>query len=112
MYWGSSVYNDTSDTGIVGIYGDTLSTNYPTMTVTIGQSFYQSYAQWPGVKFINDFNQAYRGSFGATNLSSTVGPACRALPDDNLLYRECGDEEDIYPTSLRPVRGMNYSEDE
>ena len=82
-------YNATLDTAIIGIFNDTLSPNYPT-TVTIGPTYFDSYNQWPGVKFINDFNQAHQGSEGRRNLLETIGPACRALSNDNLQYWEFG----------------------
>ena len=106
-----SWYNDTLDTAIIGLYNDTLSPNYPT-TVTIGPSYYVGYNQWPGVKFVNDFNQAHQGPTGLRNLLSTIGPACKVLSNGNLQYWEFGNEADIYPSTNIPARPKNYTVEE
>ena len=78
------------------------SADYPTI-LSIGQSFFESYATWPDVQFTHGFNLAKNDSAGYDTLIATVPLACNALSGGKLLAFELGNEPDLYKTSAQGV---------
>ncbi|KID90443.1 glycoside hydrolase family 79 protein [Metarhizium guizhouense ARSEF 977] len=101
-----ALYNASLKEAINGTYDPNKPKDYPT-TIYIGDSFFESYNTWPGVKFSHGFNLA-KGAVSAEGwetLERTAALACKALSNDNLDAWEYGNEPNNYPTSAQgPTR--------
>ncbi|MCJ1354919.1 MAG: hypothetical protein MMC33_004909 [Icmadophila ericetorum] len=75
--------------------------------ISIGPSFFEGFANWPGVQFIYglNLNNATNSATGWDSLIATVEVACQALTG-KLLFWEYGNEPDAYP---RPESTWNDS---
>ncbi|PSR87157.1 glycoside hydrolase family 79 protein [Coniella lustricola] len=107
-----ALYNSSLDYALNGTFNYNLSSDYPT-TIFIGPSYFESYAQWPDVKFSHGFNLAKgaNNSAGWQTLLDTVPLACQALSHGNLYMWEYGNEPDLYSTSSQgPVRPTTWNE--
>jgi hypothetical protein len=79
------------------------SADYPTV-LYIGQSYFESYLTWPGVKFIHGFNLAKNTSEDHQLLLDTVPLVCKAFKQSGGIYHwEFGNEPDLYKTSAQGV---------
>lgn len=106
------MYNASLDYALNGTFNYSLSSDYPT-TIFIGPSYFESYAQWPDVKFSHGFNLGLGANktAGWETLLDTVPLACKALSHGNLYMWEYGNEPDLYSTSAQgPVRPANWNE--
>lgn len=107
-----ALYNASLAYALNGTYNYTKSADYPT-TIYIGPSYFESYAQWPNVKFSHGFNLALGATTqeGWQTLIDTVPLACQALGDGKLYVWEYGNEPDLYSTSAQsPTRPTNWNE--
>ncbi|KAK0114077.1 hypothetical protein ONS95_013582 [Cadophora gregata] len=116
-----ALYNATLLSAPVnGSYDPSRSPDYPT-TISIGPSFFDSYATFPDTKFIHGFNLGLGGNTshpeGWQTLLDTVPLACKALGsgggggEGKLLWWEYGNEPDLYSTSAQgPVRPSGWDE--
>ena len=66
------------------------------LNVTTGPDYFTGFKQWPGVKFIHNFNQKYNGTLGRQNLLDEVDVACTVLNNENVWLWEFGNEADLY----------------
>lgn len=101
-----ALYNASLPYALNGTFNYTRSRDFPT-TIFIGPSYFESYAQWPDVRFSHGFNLALgaNNSAGWQTLLDTVPLACRALGGGRLLAWEYGNEPDLYSRSAQdPVR--------
>ena len=99
-----ALYNASLKTGLNGTYNASKSNDYPT-TLYMGESFFESYRTWPGVKFSHGFNLA-RGAISAAGwdtLIKTAPLACEALSHGNFDAMEYGNEPNNYPTSAQGI---------
>ncbi|KAF3764636.1 family 79 glycoside hydrolase [Cryphonectria parasitica EP155] len=107
-----ALYNASLPYALNGTFDYAKSSDYPT-TIFIGPSYFESYAQWPGVKFSHGFNLALGGnnSAGWQTLLDTVPLACQALSNGKLNMWEYGNEPDLYSTSSQgAVRPAGWNE--
>ncbi|GME26055.1 putative glycoside hydrolase family 79 protein [Neofusicoccum parvum] len=106
-----AVYDPSLPVALVGVIDPERQPNYPT-NVTVGPSFFESYATWPGARYVHGFNLARsNGTYGDEDLLGPVEPACRALGiDDRLLYWEVGNEVDVYNRGRFAVRPPGWDE--
>lgn len=105
-----AIFNSSLDVATLGIYNDTISPDYPT-TLTIGPSFFESYATWPDTRYTHGFNLGRNSTTARQALLDSVPYACRALDDGRLLHWELGNEPDLYKTSAQgPVRPAWWNE--
>lgn len=107
-----ALYNASLAYALNGTYNYSRSSDFPT-TIYIGPSFFESYAQWPNVKFSHGFNLGLGGnnSEGWQTLLDTVPLACKALGKDKLYLWEYGNEPDLYSTSSQgAVRPPSWNE--
>lgn len=106
-----ALYNSSLQEAINGTYDPKKSNDYPT-TIYIGDSFFESYNTWPGVKFSHGFNLA-KGAVSAEGwetLVRTAPLACKALSNNNLDVWEYGNEPNNFPTSAQgPTRPKTWS---
>lgn len=103
-----ALYNASLPYSINGTFDYSRSSDYPT-TIFIGPSYFESYAQWPDVRFSHGFNLGLGGNSssaaGWQTLLDTVPLACEALGGGRLYLWEYGNEPDLYSTSSQgPVR--------
>lgn len=99
-----------------GTFNFSRSADYPT-TITIGPSYFESYAQWPNTRFSHGFNLGLGATTpqGWQTLLDTVPLACKALGIEGRLYMwEYGNEPDLYSTSsqgpVRPPAPLGWNE--
>ncbi|KAJ9315701.1 CAZyme family GH79 [Paecilomyces variotii] len=105
-----ALYDPSLKSATYGTIVPSKSTDYPTI-LSIGPSYFESYATWPGTKFSHGFNLGKNGSEGTDTLLATVPLACKALQGGKLAYWELGNEPDLYKTSAQgPVRPSNWTE--
>ncbi|KAK9436494.1 glycoside hydrolase family 79 [Metarhizium brunneum] len=106
-----ALYNASLKEAINGTHDPNKSKDYPT-TISIWDSFFESYNTWPGVKFSHRFNLA-KGAVGAAAweaLERTAALACKVLSNDNLDAWEYANEPNNYPTSAQgPARPRGWS---
>ncbi|TWU78504.1 hypothetical protein ED733_008987 [Metarhizium rileyi] len=106
-----ALYNASLKEAINGTYDLKRSKDYPT-TIYIGNSFFESYKTWPGVKFSHGFNLA-KGAVSAEGwetLKRTAELACKALGNNNLDVWEYGNEPNNFPTAVQgPTRPKGWS---
>lgn len=107
-----ALYNASLPYALNGTYDYTRSSDYPT-TIYIGPSYFESYSQWPNVKFSHGFNLGLgaNNSEGWQTLLDTVPLACEALSGGKLYMWEYGNEPDLFSTSAQsPVRPASWNE--
>lgn len=80
-----------------------IAEDYPRY-LTIGPSYFESYATFPDTKYIHGFNMGQNGSIGMESLLATAPLACKALRDGRLEYWELGNEPDQFTTTDRGTR--------
>ncbi|KAJ5111375.1 hypothetical protein N7532_001910 [Penicillium argentinense] len=102
-----ALYDPDLKISINGTFVPSVSTDYPSI-IYIGDSYFESYATWPGTKFSHGFNLGKNGTTGMKTLVGTVPLACKALQDGNLAYWELGNEPDLFP--MYPVRPAGWDE--
>ncbi|ROW07920.1 hypothetical protein VMCG_03621 [Cytospora schulzeri] len=97
-----ALYNASLAYALNGTYNDTRSPDYPT-TIYIGPSYFESYNQWPNVKFSHGLNLGLgaNNSAGWQTLFDTVPLACKTLGPDKLYTWEYGNEPDLYASSAQ-----------
>ncbi|RAL12296.1 glycosyl hydrolase family 79 C-terminal domain-containing protein [Aspergillus homomorphus CBS 101889] len=105
-----ALYDPNQKTATNGTYVPSISKDYP-LILTIGPSFFESYATWPGARFIHGFDLGRNTTANFASTLSTVPVVCRALADGKLAYWELGNEPDLYKTSAQgAVRPASWSE--
>ncbi|KAF2090616.1 glycoside hydrolase family 79 protein [Saccharata proteae CBS 121410] len=105
-----AIYDPNLSTATLGIIDPSKSTDYPT-NLTIGPSFFSSYASFPSTKHIHGFNLGKNSTAARSSLLASVPVACAALSHGNLLYWEYGNEPDLYKTSSQgAVRPSDWDE--
>lgn len=97
-----ALYNASLTYALNGTFNYTRSPDYPT-TIYIGPSYFESYNQWPNVKFSHGLNLGLGGnnSEGWQTLFDTVPLACTALGPEKLYTWEYGNEADLYASSAQ-----------
>ncbi|KAJ5769363.1 hypothetical protein N7520_003922 [Penicillium odoratum] len=104
-----ALYDANLRTGINGTVVPAVSTDYPSI-VSIGPSFFESYATWPDTKFSFGFDMGKNGTAGMDTLLATAPLACKALKG-KLAYWEMGNEPDLFKTSTPDTkRPANWTE--
>lgn len=95
-----ALYNSSLTYALNGTFNYTRSLDYPTI-IYIGPSYFESYNQWPNVKFSHGFNLGLgaNSSAGWQTLLDTVPLACKALGPEKLYAWEYGNEPDLYAVS-------------
>lgn len=109
-----ALYDASLPYAVNGTFDYARSSDYPT-TIFIGPSYFESYAQWPNVRFSHGLNLGLGGnnSAGWETLLDTVPLACDALSGGKLYMWEYGNEPDLYATSSQgPVRPPGWNESE
>ncbi|KHN98698.1 glycoside hydrolase family 79 protein [Metarhizium album ARSEF 1941] len=106
-----ALYNASQTTALIGVVDPRKSPDYPT-TITIGKSYFESYATWPGVRFSHGFNMGLGGKTpqGRETLVHTAPLACEALRRGNLYAWEYGNEPDLFTTGPYAPRPEGWTE--
>ncbi|KUI70104.1 Beta-glucuronidase [Cytospora mali] len=107
-----ALYNASLDYALNGTFDYARSPDYPT-TIYIGPSYFESYNQWPNVKFSHGLNLGLgaNNSAGWQTLYDSVPLACKALGPDKLYVWEYGNEPDLFAVSSQgPVRPSPWNE--
>lgn len=100
-----ALYNASLTYALNGTFNYSRSYDYPSI-IYIGPSYFESYAQWPNVKFSHGFNLGLGAisAEGWQTLLDTVPLACEALGGGKLYQWEYGNEPDLYASSsTRPA---------
>ncbi|KAJ5336963.1 hypothetical protein MYU51_006263 [Penicillium brevicompactum] len=105
-----ALYDPSLKTQINGTVVPAVSSDYPSI-ISIGPSYFESYATLPGVKFSHGFNMGNNSTRGIETLLATVSLACKALGGGKLEYWEIGNEPDLFKTTTpNSVRPANWTE--
>ncbi|CAL5866154.1 uncharacterized protein PFLUO_LOCUS361 [Penicillium psychrofluorescens] len=105
-----ALYDPNLKTSTNGTIVPAKSTDYPYL-LSIGPSFFESYATWPNTKFSHGFNLAKNTTAAMESLLATVPLACKALGDGKLMHWELGNEPDLFSTSgVFSPRPKNWNE--
>ncbi|ROW14730.1 hypothetical protein VPNG_03723 [Cytospora leucostoma] len=107
-----ALYNSSLAYALNGTFNYSRSSDYPTI-IYIGPSYFESYNQWPDVKFSHGFNLGLgaNSSAGWKTLFDTVPLACKALGPEKLYVWEYGNEPDLFAVSSQgPVRPAPWNE--
>lgn len=101
-----ALYDPDLKTAVNGTFVPAVSEDFP-YYLTIGPSFFESYATLPGTKFIHGFNLGKNDTAAMKSLLATIPLACKALRDGKLAHWELGNEPDLFkttePYSVRPA---------
>ncbi|KAJ5116011.1 hypothetical protein N7456_000359 [Penicillium angulare] len=97
-----ALYDPHLKTGINGTVVPSVSEDYPSI-ISIGPSFFESYATWPETKFSFGFDMGQNGTKAMNTLLGTAPLACKALANGKIAYWEMGNEPDLFTGDKRPA---------
>ncbi|KAJ5161181.1 hypothetical protein N7492_006573 [Penicillium capsulatum] len=105
-----ALYDPNLTTSVNGTFVPAVSGDFP-YYLSIGPSFFESYATLPNTKFIHGFNLGKNDTAAMKSLLATIPLACKALKDGKLAHWELGNEPDLFKTT-KPysVRPANWNE--
>ena len=94
-----AIYEPSIPTATRATWRKTENNGISPQDIQVGQSFFEGYSSWPGVKYIHGLNlkNASNSVVGWHSLLSEVSVACKALSGGKLLWWEYGNEPDYYP---------------